>query len=145
VSKPSFLDPHIPDASGSFAADADTCEVAATQNAAGDQNIFSRLSDTGAIHAPARFKTDGVAAGIDIAAFNEHIFAGIHSNAVACIANIQIPYHHIVAVGRMRGPSTVVCNGKIFPAKAGTGNGFENRGAVTIERLRPGYDISILL
>ena len=81
-----MLNPHITDAAGGFAPDADAGKIAVGERATGNQNILGRFRNAITLHAAAGFEGDAVVARVNVARFDADIFAGVHVNTVAVAA-----------------------------------------------------------
>src|SRR5208282_424030 len=81
-----ILNPHVTDATGRFAADANAGKNAVRELAMAYQHILGRAGKAVAFHATAGFEGDAIVAGGDVAIFNANVPARIHINTVTVAA-----------------------------------------------------------
>src|ERR1039457_2684605 len=133
-----MFDPHIADATGGLAANADAGEAATAQCALGDQHVLRDLPQTRAVQAATGFQADGIIARVDVAPFDADIFAGIDVNAVATAVDVHVFYHNIGAVSRVRGPIAALRDGESFPADVVARDGLKDDNPTRVLRGRDG-------
>src|ERR1700744_293973 len=98
---------HIANAAGGFAANPYAGPDGIVEGAVGDSHVFARNTDDVGLHAAAALKRDAIVARLELAAIDDHMFAGIHGDAVGSAMHGYVFESDVLAVHRMGGPHVV--------------------------------------